>query len=103
MIIEFLKHNRDCVILAPEKFRSYFDMLRKEKSLIFSFLTLEELKNRFSNKDILHPEVGLERHSVYILSYTCGKEISEILGELHNMAVSYFPPLIAEYVENAVS
>lgn len=99
MVIEFLKRNRDCVILAPKEYHSYFLSLGKEhQGLSFTLMSLEELKERFSNGSS-NPEQGLEKHTIYIFSYKCGKEISEILGELHNMAVGYMPKKVEEEIE----
>lgn len=98
MVKEFLERNRDCVILTPPQFHDYFLSLKQEHpNLSFALLSFEELKERFSGP-LPHPEEGLEKHSVYIFAYDCGKEISSILGELHNMAVGYLPQKVGEEI-----
>jgi hypothetical protein len=54
---------------------------------------LKPLQQALMKEGLLYPlvcpERSFENHPVIISGYHCGSHISEILGELHNMAISY--------------
>lgn len=90
----FLKANEGCLILAPvSHHKELLEIKNSFADVDFSFMSLEELERRHGeDKEELRKLV--ERRSIYIAFYTCGLRISAILGEYHNMSVSYLPESI---------
>lgn len=101
MLIDFLKNNPDCLIICPSFCHPFFARLKKDDpSLSFAFLSLEEVESLVKNSP--NAKDCVEGRSIYILHYGCGQRISELLGEFHNMSISYFPKGIMEEIDQAI-
>lgn len=102
MLLDFLKHNSDCLIICPPFYHSYFAEIKRNDGVFsFAYMSLEEVEELVKNPS--KAKECVEGRSIYILHYGCGQKISTLLGEFHNMSISYFPKILVEEIDQSLS